>query len=38
MWRKNPVPRAWKTKQGVWGNGSNHLQTDRLKVGRGPVF
>jgi len=27
MWRKNPVPRAWKTKDGKWGKGSNHLQT-----------
>mmetsp|Transcript_48428 Transcript_48428/g.134237 ORF Transcript_48428/g.134237 Transcript_48428/m.134237 type:complete len:262 (-) Transcript_48428:277-1062(-) len=27
MWRKNPVPRAWKTKTGAWGQGSNHLQT-----------
>jgi len=27
MWRKNPVPRAWKTKAGEWGKGSNHLQT-----------
>ena len=25
--RKNPVPRAWKTKDGQWGPGSNHLQT-----------
>jgi lytic starch monooxygenase len=27
MWRKNPIPRAWKTKAGAWGKGSNHLQT-----------
>jgi len=27
MWRRNPVPRAWKTKQGKWGQGSNQLQT-----------
>merc|ERR1711920_603597 len=27
MWRKNPVPRAWKTKDGKWGPGSNHKQT-----------
>lgn len=27
MWRKNPVPRAWKTKDGKWGPGSNHVQT-----------
>ncbi len=27
MWRKNPVPRAWKKKDGSWGAGSNHLQT-----------
>mmetsp|Transcript_9038 Transcript_9038/g.18243 ORF Transcript_9038/g.18243 Transcript_9038/m.18243 type:complete len:403 (-) Transcript_9038:115-1323(-) len=27
MWRKNPVPRAWKTRDGRWGAGSNHLQT-----------
>lgn len=27
MWRRNPVPRAWKTKTGKWGHGSNHLQT-----------
>lgn len=27
MWRRNPVPRAWKTKDGKWGKGSNHLQT-----------
>jgi len=27
MWRKNPVPRAWKTKEGKWGAGSNHRQT-----------
>mmetsp|Transcript_31562 Transcript_31562/g.87000 ORF Transcript_31562/g.87000 Transcript_31562/m.87000 type:complete len:412 (+) Transcript_31562:58-1293(+) len=27
MWRKNPVPRAWKTKNGSWGPGSNHMQT-----------
>lgn len=27
MWRKNPIPRAWKTKSGQWGKGSNHLQT-----------
>eukprot|EP01052_Picozoa_sp_SAG31_P013836 SAG31_NODE_843_length_11551_cov_6.757772_12_plen_167_part_00 len=27
MWRKNPIPRAWKTKDGKWGKGSNHLQT-----------
>ena len=34
MWRKNPVPRAWKTKDGKWGKGSNHLQTG---VGFQPV-
>ena len=34
MWRKNPVPRAWKTKDGKWGHGSNHLQTG---VGFQPV-
>mmetsp|Transcript_99003 Transcript_99003/g.154770 ORF Transcript_99003/g.154770 Transcript_99003/m.154770 type:complete len:412 (-) Transcript_99003:100-1335(-) len=27
MWRKNPIPRAWKTKDGKWGQGSNHNQT-----------
>jgi len=27
MWRRNPVPRAWKTKDGKWGAGSNHYQT-----------
>ena len=27
MWRKNPVPRAWKAEKGTWGQGSNHLQT-----------
>jgi hypothetical protein len=27
MWRKNPVPRAWKTKAGKWGAGSNQGQT-----------
>merc|ERR1712070_651043 len=27
MWRKNPVPRAWKDKDGKWGHGSNHMQT-----------
>ena len=28
MWRKNPVPRAWKDRAtGRWGNGSNHNQT-----------
>jgi len=27
MWRKNPVPRAWKAKNGTWGQGSNHEQT-----------
>eukprot|EP00658_Telonema_sp_P-2_P067099 TRINITY_DN56039_c0_g1_i1.p1 TRINITY_DN56039_c0_g1~~TRINITY_DN56039_c0_g1_i1.p1 ORF type:complete len:165 (+),score=42.00 TRINITY_DN56039_c0_g1_i1:37-531(+) len=26
-WRKNPIPRAWKTKTGEWGHGSNHEQT-----------
>jgi len=25
MWRKNPVPRAWRTKDGTWGKGSNHM-------------
>ena len=34
MWRKNPVPRAWKTKDGKWGHGSNHHQTG---VGFQPV-
>ena len=34
MWRKNPVPRAWKTKDGQWGHGSNHGQTG---VGFQPV-
>ena len=27
MWRKNPIPRAWKAKDGSWGEGSNHHQT-----------
>mmetsp|Transcript_159101 Transcript_159101/g.296432 ORF Transcript_159101/g.296432 Transcript_159101/m.296432 type:complete len:413 (-) Transcript_159101:224-1462(-) len=27
MWRKNPVPRSWKTKDGKWGKGSNQFQT-----------
>lgn len=27
MWRRNPVPRAWKTKEGKWGAGSNQGQT-----------
>jgi len=27
MWRRNPVPRAWKTAEGKWGAGSNHKQT-----------
>jgi hypothetical protein len=27
MYRKNPIPRSWKDKDGQWGNGSNHLQT-----------
>lgn len=27
MWRRNPVPRAWKTKDGKWGEGSNQNQT-----------
>ena len=26
MWRKNPIPRAWKTADGQWGKGSNHGQ------------
>jgi len=26
-WRKNPIPRAWKTKTGEWGQGSNHNQS-----------
>jgi hypothetical protein len=25
--RKNPIPRAWKTKDGKWGKGSNQFQT-----------
>lgn len=27
MWRKNPVPRAWKAADGTWGKGSNQKQT-----------
>lgn len=27
MWRKNPVPRAWRNADGTWANESNHLQT-----------
>jgi len=27
MWRKNPIPRAWRDVQGNWGKGSNQLQT-----------
>jgi len=27
MWRRNPVPMAWKTKAGKWGAGSWHLTT-----------
>lgn len=27
MWRKNMVPRAWHTKTGEWGSGSNQDQT-----------
>lgn len=27
MWRKNPVPRSWKTEDGKWGAGSNHMQS-----------
>jgi len=27
MYRKNPIPRSWKTKTGEWGKGSNHMQS-----------
>lgn len=27
MWAKNPVPRAWRLKNGQWAPDSNHLQT-----------
>jgi len=27
MWAMNPVPRAWRNKDGSWASGSNHMQT-----------
>jgi hypothetical protein len=27
MWRKNPIPRSWRDKDGNWGQGSNQFQT-----------
>ena len=27
MWRRNPIPRAWKDEHGEWGQGSNQFQT-----------
>ena len=27
MWRKNPIPRTWRTATGDWGQGSNQFQT-----------
>lgn len=27
MWRRNPIPRSWKTSEGKWGAGSNQRQT-----------
>ena len=34
MWRRNPIPRSWKNKDGSWGSGSNQEQTG---IGFDPV-